>query len=174
MNKRAPHPRFTGDQRGAAAAEFALILPLLTMLMFGFYEAGRLYWSYNIVQASVRDAARYGARLPVTCTGGAGAFDDLAHETRIKNLARTGRVDGTADPLVPGWTDNNTVTVTVTPCLSKLTADGITLSGRYADQATIPIVSVTANAPYGSLFGGLFGGLDLTTMSITNEQVWTG
>jgi Flp pilus assembly protein TadG len=174
MNKRAPRPLFTRDQRGAAAAEFALILPLMTMLLFGFYEAGRMYWSYNIVQAAVRDAARYGARLPVTCTGGVGAFDDAAYETRIKNLARTGRVDGATDPLVPGWTDNSTVTVTVTPCLSKVTADGTTLSGRYADQDTIPIVTVTANAPYGMMFGGLFGGLDLTTLSITNEQAWTG
>lgn len=44
--------------KGAAALEFALILPLLLMLMMGIVEFGR---AYNIV-VSLQGAAREGAR----------------------------------------------------------------------------------------------------------------
>ena len=40
-----------GDERGSSAAEFALILPLLTMLLFGFYEAGRM-WKEEVEKRS--------------------------------------------------------------------------------------------------------------------------
>jgi len=45
--------------RGAAAVEFALILPLLVLLIFGIVEFGR---AYN-VQISITNAAREGARV---------------------------------------------------------------------------------------------------------------
>lgn len=45
-------------ERGAAAVEFALILPVLLLLVFGIVEFGRVY---NI-QTSMTAAAREGAR----------------------------------------------------------------------------------------------------------------
>lgn len=45
--------------RGAAAVEFALVLPILLLLVFGIIEFGRLY---NI-QTSITAAARQGARV---------------------------------------------------------------------------------------------------------------
>ena len=160
-----------GDQRGSAAAEFALILPLLTMLLFGFYEAGRMYWNYNIVQSSARDAARYAARMPMTCdSGGAGTFTDGTDEAEIKNLTRTGTLDGSGDPLVAGWTDNASVTVTIT-CVPN--TSGTIMSGRYSGYANVPTVSISAAAPYGALFGGLVPGFDLSSITVTNAQPWT-
>ncbi len=46
------------DDRGAAMVEFALILPVLLMLVMGIIEFGR---AYNI-QVSIQAAAREGAR----------------------------------------------------------------------------------------------------------------
>lgn len=46
-------------ERGAAAVEFALVLPVLLLLVFGIVEFGR---AYNI-QTSVTAAARQGARV---------------------------------------------------------------------------------------------------------------
>jgi Flp pilus assembly protein TadG len=166
MNRRAFHK----DVRGSAAAEFALILPLMLVLVFSFYEAGRVFWSYNIVQSSARDAARYAGRLAVTCTGSSGAFDDAGSEAAIQNLARTGTVDGSGDPLVPNWTDNSTVTVTI-DCSYDNSAQ--TMKGLYTSHANIPTITVTAAAPYGLLFGGLFGGLDIPAVTVSNAQVWT-
>ena len=46
------------QERGAAAVEFALLLPLLMMLLLGIMEFGYAF----LVQASVAGAARVGAR----------------------------------------------------------------------------------------------------------------
>jgi Flp pilus assembly protein TadG len=166
MNRRAFHK----EELGAAAAEFALILPLMLVLVFSFYEAGRVFWSYNIVQSSARDAARYAARLPVTCAGSAGTFDDSGAATQVENLTRTGTLDGTGSPLVPDWTDNSTVTVAIDCSYDNSAA---TMKGIYTSHANIPAITVTAAAPYGLLFGGLFGGLDIPAVTVSNAQVWT-
>jgi Flp pilus assembly protein TadG len=50
--------RYLRDERGAAAVEFALLLPVLLLLVFGLMEFSRLY----NVQISLSNAAREGAR----------------------------------------------------------------------------------------------------------------
>ena len=49
----------TRCERGAAAAEFVLVLPLLLILVFAAVEVGRLMHDYHVVTKSVRDATRY-------------------------------------------------------------------------------------------------------------------
>jgi Flp pilus assembly protein TadG len=46
-------------ERGAAAVEFALVLPLLVLLFAGIAEMGRIYY----LQATLSGAAREGARV---------------------------------------------------------------------------------------------------------------
>ncbi len=55
-------------ERGAAAVEFALVLPLFILLIFGTMEAG---WFFS-QQVEIRNAAREGARLAVVDYGTAG------------------------------------------------------------------------------------------------------
>jgi Flp pilus assembly protein TadG len=50
-------------QRGVVAVEFALVMPLLCLLLFGIVEMGRMLWTWN---AAV-EATRLGARLAVVC-----------------------------------------------------------------------------------------------------------
>ncbi len=52
-------------ERGAAAVEFAVILPLFVLLIFGTIEAG---WFFS-QQVEIRNAAREGARLAVVDYG---------------------------------------------------------------------------------------------------------
>ena len=89
------------DNSAASAAEFGLVLPLLTLLLFSVIDAGRFMWEYNRAEKATQAGARMavvtnvvsqglitpnyvgvngltqGDRIPasalgkVTCTGGA-------------------------------------------------------------------------------------------------------
>ena len=48
------------DQRGASAVEFAIILPLLVVFMFGIIEFGLVLYDKAVVTNASREAARAG------------------------------------------------------------------------------------------------------------------
>lgn len=58
-------PRPCDSDRGAAAVEFVLVLPLFLMLVFGTVSAGFAFERWlNVIQAA-RETARFAATLPV-------------------------------------------------------------------------------------------------------------
>ena len=56
MTDRVGHPR--EDDRGAIVVEFALILPILLILLFGIIEFGRAYNTQIALQGAAREGAR--------------------------------------------------------------------------------------------------------------------
>lgn len=48
----------TKDQRGAAAVELALVLPILATLIFGAVECGRYFYAKNTLTHAAREGAR--------------------------------------------------------------------------------------------------------------------
>ena len=104
---------------GAAAVEFALVLPILLLLVFGIVDFGRLYFT----QITLTDAAREGARV-LALEGAAGsgysatqASDDA--EARVQDAVSG--VDGAVNVSSGTCTDGQPVTVTVTTDFSFLT-----------------------------------------------------
>lgn len=95
------------DDRGAVAAEFALILPVLLLLVFGIVQLGLTYQRQEAVHAAAREGARV-ASLPTTSTAQACARSTAA-------LAGTGF---TATPACSATSDCSTssgdVVVTIT------------------------------------------------------------
>ena len=61
------------SERGAAAVEFALVLPLLVLLIAGIAEFGRLYY----LQTTISGAAREGVRA-MALQNNAGAAQSVA------------------------------------------------------------------------------------------------
>ena len=51
--------RLLWDKRAASAAEFALVLPLLIIFLFGIIDAGRFLWEYNEAEKATQMGARY-------------------------------------------------------------------------------------------------------------------
>ena len=64
------------DQGGASAAEMALVLPLLLVLLFGPLELGNYFMNQHTLVKAVRDGARFAARQDFTnytaCSGSPG------------------------------------------------------------------------------------------------------
>jgi Flp pilus assembly protein TadG len=56
------------DQRGAVAVEFALVFPLLILVLFGVIEYGAIYNAQLVVTGAAREAAR-----EMAVTGNAGS-----------------------------------------------------------------------------------------------------
>lgn len=56
--------RSTGrSERGASAVEFAIVAPLLFLLLFGIIEFARAISVYTAVSTAAREGARYGASV---------------------------------------------------------------------------------------------------------------
>jgi len=64
------------DQKAQGMVEFAIILPILLLLIFGIIEFGRLMFIYASVASASREAVRYGSA--VDDTGGLPRYADCA------------------------------------------------------------------------------------------------
>lgn len=60
MSRRSNFPLIglRGNRTGAAAAEMALLLPILTVMLFGVVQLGFAIYTYNAMQNSARTGAR--------------------------------------------------------------------------------------------------------------------
>jgi hypothetical protein len=132
---------------GAAAAEMALVLPLLITVLFGSFEVGHFFYSAHIANKGVRDGARFAARQNFTLLGCGPSVADGPTDIRIKEVTRTGQ-PANGIPRISGW-DNGEVTVTVT-CT---TTGSFATAGIYTGlTGGARKVEVSAAVPYPSLF----------------------
>jgi len=68
------------DKNGAAAVEFALILPLLILVVFGIIEFGLLLYNQQVITNASREGARAGIVVGLNRSSG-------EHETISENTA---------------------------------------------------------------------------------------
>ena len=82
MTRRGCLPRLRSRSKGAAAVEFALILPLLLLLVLGAIDWGYYFFIDNIVVNAAREGARAGS---VTATGSGNQSTALSNAETVAN-----------------------------------------------------------------------------------------
>ncbi len=89
--------RIAQSETGQAMVEFALVAPLLMMLVIGVFEFGRAWNVYQVIT----EAARAGARAAVVAD--AGVTQDSVVATIRQGLTRAGLNPSGANISLTGW-----------------------------------------------------------------------
>ena len=63
------HGSSSTRERGQEAVEFAIVLPLLVLIMFGVLDLGRIFHSAVVIANASREGARYGMIYPNDAAG---------------------------------------------------------------------------------------------------------
>lgn len=115
---RTPKCRF---ERGIAAVEFAVILPVMTALLAFSLFFGRVFWHYTAAQKAAHDAARYLSSVPML---------DMRTPTRAANVVQVARAIAEAETegLNPG----------PYPPVITVLCDGLTCAG-FAQPTSITV-----------------------------------
>jgi Flp pilus assembly protein TadG len=114
-------PRHTRRERGAAAVEMAIVLPLLLLIVGGIVDFGRFFYTQNIVVNAAREGARSRAlnysvvdsttRVDQSLMGVQGGARTVSFSL-VQGATNTLTANA-ACPTVPGPLDRQRVTVTV-------------------------------------------------------------
>lgn len=140
---------FFSCQKGAAAAEMALILPLSLLLLFTSIEAGHYFYSQHQLVKAVRDGARFGARHSIDEVNCVSAISS-ALEADIRAVTLTGSLAGGSE-LRSGW-DSSEIDFDVTVACPTT---AVATSGIFEADRPAAVLTVTASIGYKSLFKGL-------------------
>jgi Flp pilus assembly protein TadG len=139
-------------EKAQGLVEFALIFPMLMILLLGIIEVGRMLVIYTSVTASSREAARYGSAAGISENGVPYFKDDVGIEAAarritlltgvtqvdiVRNAAPDHQCKEYGDTLPAGSTDICIIAVTVT-------ADYTPLFGLVPALAPFPISSTTS------------------------------
>lgn len=88
-------------ERGIATIEFAIVVPVLLLLMFGVTEIGRALVRYNALTKAVQDGARYAAAYALLGSTGQVTIDAQLL-TAVRNVVVFGNTAGTGSPTLTG------------------------------------------------------------------------
>jgi hypothetical protein len=69
-------PKFPTRSQGLV--EFAIVMPILLLLIYGLVEVGRVIFTYGIVTTASREAVRYGSATGLNGDWGVPGYDDCA------------------------------------------------------------------------------------------------
>jgi len=119
------------DTRGGVAVEGAILLPILATIGFGIVDLSMMLLENHKMEQGLVAGASYLARAetPTQLT------------TQAKNVATTGRPDGSGNARVKGW-EASDITLTIRTVAN---------SGQYRGGATILIADLSSEYDYQGL-----------------------
>jgi len=117
--------KFTKNEKGQAMVEFALILPLLILLLCGIIDFGWIFGNQLILNNAGRDTARYMAINYETGITNAEAVNDATAKTTFQNRLGSGSYlnnsNLSVDSLLTVYSTDSQVTITASYPLPFLT-----------------------------------------------------
>lgn len=157
---------------GNAAAEMAMVAPLVVLLLFGAMELGNLFYNQHLLSKAVRDGARYAARQPFSDYDMGACFLSSDAEARTRRLVRTAQLASAGAPSrLPNWSESDepsTINIEV-DCNTSGTYTGI-----YVQNAGIAAaVTVQATVDYTPLVG-ILAALSDMTLTAQSQAAVTG
>lgn len=145
--------RFKREDDGTALVEMAVLTPFVLLLAAGVFEFSNILNTRMLLDAGVKDAARYMARCSSdwnTCSGYA------------TNLAVNGAITG-GSARVSGWTTSQ---VTISKPVSTPAIDPATGTELYlSSTSNVDVVQVSTTFPYANL--GLWSYLSFGQLNLT-------
>src|SRR2546423_8535570 len=91
------------DDQGSVLVEATILMPFLITLMFGLFEFSWYFHKQQLVEAGVRDAARYLSRVALDGVDPCSLATPVNFKSQAQNIALTGRATR-GPPRVPGRT----------------------------------------------------------------------
>lgn len=158
------HARSGPRERGASLVEFALLLPLFTMLLFGMITVGLALNEKQQMTHATREGARYAATVPAGQTFASGTWAEnvrsVVNDRSVDTLADANicvsLVEGPVAAVVNGDANYSTLVVSGTPqpCLP-----GQTYPTTSTDHGRRVQITATRDAEIDLV---LFGSYDVT------------
>lgn len=146
------------DRRGAAAAEMALVTPLLVTILIGSVELGSYFYSEHILVKAVRDGARYAARQNFSFYAACSGAPTGTVEADTRALVRTSLLSGGTDRFVDIEDGDITLDTRCETTATDMASTTQSMTGIYRGRASgAPIVEVRAEVDYVPVIGAPFG-----------------
>lgn len=124
-----------GNDRGNAVIEFALLLPILLLLVFGITEFGRAWMTVNVLNTATREGARLAV---VTGPDEAEVIDRVNDVCNAAAITTTSVTVSAVDPV------DRRVTVSATTDFQVIPPNGIfSFFGASSFGGTIPLAAST-------------------------------
>lgn len=133
--------RIRHRSHGQALVEFALVFPILMLMLLGLFDLGRAVFTYN----TITNAAREGARLAIVNQ------DEAKIAQRARALAPT--ADGAANQVTVWFSDKDSAT-DADDCAPVSTGCNVTVRYEASFSAITPVI------------GQLIGPLTMTAESV--------
>lgn len=127
-------------QRGLAAMEFAIALPLIMLVTLAVTELGRGLYQYNTLTKAVQDGARYLSNVAV---GPLGIVDIAPHISDTQNIVVYGDIDG-GTSVLPGLAPGDITVSAVDVALpgGGISPNHVRVSATYTFTPLFPALSV--------------------------------
>lgn len=143
------------SERGAAVVEFALLVPVLCMLLFGIISFGIIFANDLAMGNGAREAARFGVVDGRTCTN---LFTDARDASSSINVTQTavqvtvyrGATKAAAKAAAPICSvsfANSATNGSVKPCQGSASGDVLYVLVEYHAKLVIPLAVVDPDFP---------------------------